>query len=198
MRKKVVKGGCLTVVSILFLLFLLFFQRIEKTELLETEGRNFEKAEVTKVLQDNVTENGNIVGDQTVELRLLSGELLFAGILIAALGAVMDVGMSIASTLNELKDKNADMTVKDLFCSGMNVGRDMMGTMSNTLILAFTGGSINTLVFIYAYNYQYRQIINMYSVGIELMQGLSSSMGVILTVPFTSLVAAWLLGKKQK
>ena len=132
MRKKVVKGGCLTVVGILFLLFLLFFQRIEKTELLETEGRNFEKAEVTKVLQDNVTENGNIVGDQTVELRLLSGELLFAGILIAALGAVMDVGMSIASTLNELKDKNVDMTVKDLFCSGMNVGRDMMGTMSNT------------------------------------------------------------------
>lgn len=90
------------------------------------------------------------------------------------------------------------MTVKELFCSGMNVGRDMMGTMSNTLILAFTGGSINTLVFIYAYNYQYRQIINMYSVGIELMQGLSSSMGVILTVPFTSLVAAWLFGKKQK
>lgn len=79
-----------------------------------------------------MTENGNIVGDQTVELRLLSGELLFAGILIAELGAVMDVGMSIASTLNKLKDKNADMTVKDLFCSGMNVGRDMMGTMSNT------------------------------------------------------------------
>ena len=80
----------------------------------------------------------------------------------------------------------------------MNVGRDMMGTMSNTLILAFTGGSINTLVFIYAYNYPYRQIINMYSVGIELMQGLSSSMGVILTVPFTSLIAAIFLAEKSK
>ena len=80
----------------------------------------------------------------------------------------------------------------------MNVGRDMMGTMSNTLILAFTGGSINTLVFIYAYNYQYRQIINMYSIGIELMQGLSASMGVILTVPVTSLIGAWLLGAKRR
>ena len=123
------------------------------------------------------------------------GELLFAGILIAALGAVMDVGMSIASTLNEIKGKNTSMTAKELFQSGMNVGRDMIGTMTNTLILAFTGGSINTLVFIYAYNYEYRQIINMYSIGIEIMQGLSASMGVILTVPFTSLIAAWLLSE---
>lgn len=77
----------------------------------------------------------------------------------------------------------------------MNVGRDMMGTMTNTLILAFTGGSINTLVFIFAYDYEYRQIINMYSIGIELMQGLSASIGVILAVPFTSLVGAWILRK---
>ena len=89
------------------------------------------------------------------------------------------------------------MSVKELFASGMNVGRDMMGTMSNTLILAFTGGSLNTLVFIYAYDYPYLQIINMYSIGIELMQGLSASMGVVLTVPFTSLIGAWLLGKRK-
>ena len=74
----------------------------------------------------------------------------------------------------------------------------MMGTMSNTLILAFTGGSINTLVFIYAYNYQYQQIINMYSIGIEVMQGLSASMGVILTVPVTSLAGAWLLTARRQ
>ena len=73
-----------------------------------------------------------------------------------------------------------------------------MGTMSNTLILAFTGGSINTLVFIYAYNYQYQQIINMYSIGIEVMQGLSASMGVILTVPVTSLAGAWLLTARRQ
>ena len=74
----------------------------------------------------------------------------------------------------------------------------MMGTMSNTLILAFTGGSINTLVFIYAYNYQYQQIINMYSIGIEVMQGVSASMGVILTVPVTSLAGAWLLTARRQ
>ena len=88
--------------------------------------------------------------------------------------------------------------MKELFISGMNVGRDMMGTMTNTLILAFTGGSINTLVFIYAYNYQYLQIMNMYSAGIEIMQGLSASLGVILAVPFTSLITSILISRKSK
>ena len=100
--------------------------------------------------------------------------------------------------LNELKEQNPQMMLKELFQSGMNVGRDMMGTMTNTLILAFTGGSINTLVFIFAYNYEYQQVINMYSVGIEIMQGLSSSLGVIMAVPVTSWIAAFLYSKNQK
>lgn len=77
----------------------------------------------------------------------------------------------------------------------MRVGKDMMGTMSNTLILAFAGGSINTLVFIYAYNYEYLQMINMFDIGIEIIQGVASSMGVILTVPICSLLAACVQGK---
>ena len=124
------------------------------------------------------------------------GELLFSGILISALGAVMDVAMSISSTIEEIHCQNSELTIKELFQSGMNVGKDMMGTMSNTLILAFAGGSINTLVFIFAYNYEYLQVVNMYAIGIEIIQGIASSMGVILTVPITSLLAAWEQGKK--
>lgn len=144
---------------------------------------------VTTITGYNVSDIENLVYvSEMTDIKI--GELLFAGILIASLGAVMDVGMSIASTINELKEQNPQMTSKELFQSGMNVGRDMMGTMSNTLILAFTGGSINTLVFIFAYNYEYLQVINMYSVGIEIMQGLSSSLGVIMAVPFTSYIAS--------
>ena len=124
------------------------------------------------------------------------GELLFSGILISALGAVMDVAMSISSTIEEIHCQNSELTIKELFQSGMNVGKDMMGTMSNTLILASAGGSINTLVFIFAYNYEYLQVVNMYAIGIEIIQGIASSMGVILTVPITSFLAAWEQGKK--
>lgn len=100
------------------------------------------------------------------------GQLLFAGILIASLGAVMDVAMSISSTIEEISYQNPELGIKGLFFSGMRVGKDMMGTMSNTLILAFAGGSINTLVFIYAYNYEYLQMINMFDIGIEIIQEL--------------------------
>lgn len=123
------------------------------------------------------------------------GELMFAGILISALGAVMDVAMSVASTINEIHDKNQKLDTKELFKSGINVGKDMMGTMSNTLILAFAGGSINTFVYIYSYNYQYYQVLDMYSIGIEIIQGISATLGVILTVPIVSAISAVALKK---
>lgn len=126
------------------------------------------------------------------------GGLLFAGILIAALGAVMDVAMSVSSAIAEIHDKSPKLGVRQLFRSGMNVGRDMMGTMSNTLILAFAGGSISVLVLDYSYDLPMRQILNSYSIGIEIMQGIAGSIGVILTVPTTAAMAALLYGKIRK
>ena len=142
----------------------------------------------------NVSDIENLIYVQE-QVGIEIGELLFAGILIAALGAVMDVSMSISSTLQEIHDKNPGLTGRQLFHSGMTVGKDMMGTMSNTLILAFAGGSVNTLVLFYAYAYSYTQIINMYDIAIEIMQGISASLGVVLTVPFVSAVAAWMISR---
>lgn len=81
--------------------------------------------------------------------------------------------------------------------SGIRVGRDMMGTMANTLIFAYVGGSLSTLVVNYAYNLSYNQLINSYVIGTEIMQGLSGTLGVVLTVPITAAVAAVLIGKKK-
>lgn len=129
--------------------------------------------------------------------RLQIGGVMFSGILIASLGAVMDVSMSVASTINEIYLHNPHLTAKQLFTAGIHVGRDMMGTMSNTLILAFTGGSINTLMIIYAYSMPYLQVINMYEIGMEILQGISGTLGVILTVPFVSILSAvWMTHTK--
>lgn len=126
------------------------------------------------------------------------GGLLFSGILISSLGAVMDVAMSVASTLCELYENNPQMTRLKLFRSGINVGRDMMGTMSNTLILAFAGNSLSVLVLNYAYALPYAQIVNSYAIGIEIMQGVSGSIGIILTVPLVSMISAALLTARKK
>ena len=123
--------------------------------------------------------------------KIQVGGLLFSGLLIASLGAAMDVAMSVASTINEIHEKNPRLGRRELFASGINVGRDMMGTMSTTLILAFAGGSITMLVSNYVYDLPYIQIINSYGIGIEIMQAFSGSLGVILAVPIVAAVSAF-------
>lgn len=130
--------------------------------------------------------------------KIQIGGLLFAGILISSLGAVMDVAMSVSSTINEIYEKRPGLSAAELFKSGINVGRDMMGTMSNTLILAFAGGSLTMLIINYAYDLPFNQVINSYNISIEIMQGISGSLGIILAVPFTSFIAARLLKRCGK
>ena len=89
----------------------------------------------------------------------------------------------------EIQGQSPGISRKDLFRSGMRVGRDMMGTDSNTLILAFAGGSISMLVLDYAYDLPWLQIINSNNIAISIMQGLSGSFGVILSVPATVAIA---------
>ncbi|MGN0241412.1 MAG: YibE/F family protein, partial [Candidatus Weimeria sp.] len=118
--------------------------------------------------------------------RLDIGGLFFSGILIASLGAVMDVAVSISASLLEIKEKNPSITSKELFKSGMNIGKDMTGTMSNTLILAFAGSSINTMVLIYAYSMPYLQVVDMTEIGIEVIRGFAGTLGIVLSVPLVS------------
>lgn len=117
------------------------------------------------------------------------GGLLFSGLLISSLGATMDVAMSIASSMAEVQAQTPDISRRALFQAGMRVGRDMMGTDSNTLILAFAGGSVSMLVLDYAYDLPWLQIINSNNIGIAVMQGLAGSFGVVLSVPVTVALA---------
>ena len=128
--------------------------------------------------------------------RIQVGGLLFSGLLISCLGAVMDVAMSISSAIDEIYRQNLSLSRKELFKAGLRVGRDMMGTDSNTLILAFAGSSVSTLLLDYSYNLPYQQIINSNNIGIAIMQGMAGSFGIVLSVPFTVLICTILFHKK--
>lgn len=119
--------------------------------------------------------------------------LLFAGILIASMGAVMDTALSIVSAINELHSHMPDFGVMNLFKAGMNVGKDMIGTMSNTLILAFAGAALSTVIVLNFYSVQYNHYINSNFVAIEIAQALSGSMAVVLTIPLTAAITARIL-----
>ena len=120
------------------------------------------------------------------------GGLLFSGLLISCLGAVMDVAMSVCSSMYEIYAQNLSMSRGALFKAGMHVARDMMGTDSNTLILAFAGSSVSMLLLDYAYDLPYQQIINSNNIGIAIMQGLAGSFGIVLSVPLTVLICTFL------
>lgn len=124
--------------------------------------------------------------------------LLVAGIIVSALGAVMDVAMSISSALEEVHAANPALKQQDLFKSGMNIGRDMVGTMTNTLILAFLGCEFTLMLFFYAREMTFYQLYSSAFVAIETISGLASSLGMILAIPLTALISSTLITQKQK
>lgn len=124
-------------------------------------------------------------------------ELLFAEIIVSALGACMDIGMSIASSLSELKIKKPDMTAKELFKSGMNIGGDMIGTMTNTLILSFIGSSLLLILLYMAASMSIMDVINIEAIATESVCAISGSIGIVYTVPITAAIFSFVNKDKE-
>ena len=134
---------------------------------------------------------------QTGESMIGISGLVTAGVIISALGAVMDVAMSISSAVQELKRVNPELTARELMRSGMNIGRDMVGTMTNTLILAILGSGLTLIVYIYSLGLQPWQLLSSAYISLETIGAVASSIGVILAVPLTAGVCAAAYGGKK-
>ena len=107
----------------------------------------------------------------------------------------MDTAVSIASTVNEIFETDKSLSVKQLFKSGMNVGRDIIGTMSNTLILVYLGSSL-TLVLL-SRNIDMNKFFNLNQVATEILSALTGSIAILFCVPITAIIAAYLIKKQQ-
>ncbi len=153
--------------------------------------------ELTPLNGFNMEEAENLIlygADQGLKV---SG-LLVCGVLISALGAVMDVAMGIASSVWEMKEQNPDVSAAGLFRSGMQIGKDAMGTMANTLILAFAGSSLNMLILVQTYEIPFLQLINTDFIALEIIQSVSGSVGILLTVPLVAFISARLMARDKK
>ncbi|MCR5721959.1 MAG: YibE/F family protein [Lachnospiraceae bacterium] len=161
------------------------------------------------ILGEAATRIGSLTIYQTDEaealLLLLSSYpiklrgLFTSAILISAIGAVMDVSMSVSSAVSEIASLNPGMSFYKLFKSGLNIGRDAMGTMANTLVLAYAGSSLSMMVLIYSYGVSLNQLLNTDFVAIELIMAISGSVGIIMTVPCVAAIAAGIFsGTKKK
>lgn len=124
--------------------------------------------------------------------------IIFAAILIGAIGAIMDVSMSIAAALAELQEKLEYTPFSLLVKSGISIGRDIMGTMANTLILAYIGSSLSIVLLLVSYNSSLLELLNKEMIVVEILQSLVGSIGILVTIPLTSLVCAYLFSERLK
>ena len=124
--------------------------------------------------------------------------IIFAAIVIGALGAIMDVAMDISSALHELCQHVEKPQFGQLLRSGLQIGRDIMGTMANTLVLAYIGGSLSTVLLLVAYNNSLLGLLNKEMIVVEILQALVGSLGILCTIPLTSLTAAFLYTRARK
>lgn len=139
-------------------------------------------------------------GEESMFLYSTRPDLSFKGILaasmiIAALGALMDTGVSIASSVNEIYETDKKLTVNQLFKSGMNIGKDIIGTMSNTLILVYLGSALPLVLL--SNNIDLQKFFNLNQVATEILSALIGSISILACVPLTAIIAAYLI-KRQK
>jgi len=123
--------------------------------------------------------------------------LLFAGVILGAVGAIMDVAMSIASSLWEIRETGGVTGFKAIVTSGINIGKDILGTMLNTLILAYIGSSMTLILWIVADTTSFTALLNMEMIIVEFLRALVGSFGMLLTIPLTALVCGWLYGGEK-
>lgn len=143
-------------------------------------------------------------GDESTFLQILNASIdlrgiMISGIIIGALGAVMDVAISIASSLLEISLANPAYDRQKLFNSGMNIGRDIIGSMVNTLILAYTGASL-TLILVFAMqkeDFPLIKIMNMEFICTEVVRSLAGLFGMVLAIPITALIASVVYSRRS-
>ncbi|MGL5327886.1 MAG: YibE/F family protein [Peptostreptococcaceae bacterium] len=158
---------------------------------------------ILTLIMDKIIKLTGMVNDESMYLQMINTDnpidlkaIVFASIIIGAIGAIMDVSMSISSSLMEVYENSSNTSFRDLFKSGMNIGKDIMGTMANTLILAYIGSSLSMTLLLIAYNYSFIELLNREMIVVEVLQSLVGSFGILLTIPLTSLVCAYLYTNK--
>ncbi len=123
--------------------------------------------------------------------------IMLSAIMISALGACMDVGMSISSAISEIKQKRPELTSKELIKSGMNIGKDVMGTMTNTLILAYVGSAMLCILLYNVNGFDLPFILNSEDITVEVLKSLSGSIGLVCTIPLTAIFGGLIIGKSK-
>ena len=132
------------------------------------------------------------------DVRIDFTDIAISMILISLIGATVDSSIAISSALYEVYDNNKNLSKKDLFLSGMNIGRDILCTTNNTLMFAFLGEFMTLLIWFYKGNYSFLEIVNAKTFVSEMIKILFSAVGCIIVIPITAYITTETLKKDDK
>lgn len=207
----ILKGNNIYLSSIIVSIFIIFMSLLlingaDKKTLCAIVG-NLGGLMIAGILAYFISKILNLTGitdDDTMFLLMLETEkpidliaVLWSSIVIGSLGAVMDVSMSIASALNELSENMVEKSFKTMLKSGLNIGQDAIGTMTNTLILAYIGSSLAVVLLLVANYNDTLLLFNLEMIVFEIIQAIIGSMGILFAIPITSVFAAYVYNLKK-
>lgn len=124
--------------------------------------------------------------------------IFMSSIFIGASGAMMDLAVDITAAIHEVVEKKPDISWKEAAKSGMNVGKAAMGTMTTTLLLAYSGGYVTLLMVFMAQGTPIDHILNYKYVASEVLDTVIGSFGLVTVAPFTALTAGFMLTRKKE
>jgi uncharacterized membrane protein len=117
-------------------------------------------------------------------------------IIMSTIGAIIDTAMAIASPMREMHHHHPSISKKELFTFGLSIGRDILGTSTNTLFFAFFGGYLALLIWFKDLSYSVGEIVNSKIFSAEMITIFCAGTGVALIIPITALITAYFLVKK--
>lgn len=142
-------------------------------------------------------EQAETISYMTVYVNVDFSKLVICEILLGLLGAIIDVAISISSSIYEMYKSNPDSSKSELIMSGMNIGKDILGTMTNTLLFAFIGGFMTLAIYFNELHYSLGDVLNAKVLCAEIFTALCSGIGIILIIPVTAFITASILSIKK-
>ncbi|NMM64075.1 YibE/F family protein [Clostridium sp. P21] len=143
------------------------------------------------------TEQSETIASLSVYVQLNFSKIVICEVLVGLLGAIIDVSISISSSMYELYKNDSSISKSTILKSGMNIGKDILGTMTNTLLFAYIGGFMTLIIYFYELHYSVSSIINAKVFCSEVFQVLCGGIGIILIIPITSIITANILYLKS-
>lgn len=136
--------------------------------------------------EENIESIGYVVYDTGLDMMKMATSIVLIGLI----GNVIDTSIAISSALYEVHTNNPKLSSKELFKSGMNIGKDILGTTTNTLFFAYLGSCMTLFIYFQDYKYSFETIINSKIFAIEFTRIMISGLASFVVIPITAIITA--------